>query len=110
MWNLSLPDKVKTYIDAVCVAGKTFKYTATGPVGLLRNKKCVHLHSSGGFHSKDPKNHADNYLRDIMTFMGIDEYKSLVIEGYSAIPDKAESIFNEVYSQIPELAVWFEKK
>lgn len=39
MWNLSFPPVLKAYIDAVAVAGKTFKYTPEGPVGLLTDKK-----------------------------------------------------------------------
>jgi FMN-dependent NADH-azoreductase len=36
MYNLSVPAQLKAWIDRVCVAGRTFQYTATGPVGLLR--------------------------------------------------------------------------
>ena len=39
MWNLSFPPVLKAYIDAIAVAGKTFKYTAEGPKGLLTDKK-----------------------------------------------------------------------
>ena len=48
MWNLGFPAELKMYIDTVCVAGKTFKYTPAGPEGLLKNqgRKCLHIHSS----------------------------------------------------------------
>jgi FMN-dependent NADH-azoreductase len=46
LWNLGLPAKTKTYIDTIAIAGKTFKYTPTGVQGLLKNKKCLHIHSS----------------------------------------------------------------
>ena len=39
MWNLSFPPVLKAYIDTITVAGKTFKYTAEGPQGLLTDKK-----------------------------------------------------------------------
>ena len=39
MWNLSFPPVLKAYIDAISIAGKTFKYTAEGPQGLLTDKK-----------------------------------------------------------------------
>ncbi len=107
MWNLGLPSRVKEYIDTVCVAGKTFKYTPKGPQGLLTNKKCLHIHASGGFHSNDPMNHADSYLKDIMKFMGVENYRSLVIEGHGAIPDRTETIIKEAYTQIPAFVEWF---
>lgn len=33
------PPVVKAYIDAISIAGKTFKYSAEGPQGLLTDKK-----------------------------------------------------------------------
>ena len=39
MWNLSFPPVLKAYIDAITVAGKTFKYTSEGPQGLLTDKR-----------------------------------------------------------------------
>ncbi len=39
MWNFSIPLVLKAYTDAASVAGKTFKYTKNGPVGLLSGKK-----------------------------------------------------------------------
>lgn len=107
MWNLGLPSRVKAYIDTFCVAGKTFRYTEKGPQGLLQNKKCLHIHASGGFHSKDPMNHADPFLRDIMRFVGVEDYRSLIVEGHAALPDKAEAIIKEVYDQIPDTIEWF---
>ena len=39
MWNFSYPPVVKAYLDNVAIAGKTFKYTENGTVGLLEGKK-----------------------------------------------------------------------
>ncbi|PNB70901.1 FMN-dependent NADH-azoreductase, partial [Pseudomonas sp. FW305-BF6] len=54
MWNFSFPPVMKSYIDAVCVAGKTFKYTENGPQGLLGGKKALHIQASGGVYSEGP--------------------------------------------------------
>ena len=107
MWNLGFPARVKSYLDTVCVTGKSFKYTEKGPQGILENKKCLHIHSSGGFHANDPMNHSDKFLKDIMTFMGIKDYKSIVIEGHNAIPARAETIISEAHARIPEVVEWF---
>lgn len=107
LWNLGLPARVKAYVDTVCVAGKTFKYTEKGPQGLLENKKCLHIHASGGFHAEDPYNHADPYLEDVMNFIGISDYRTLLVEGYGAMPDKAEAILDEAYAHIPNFVEWF---
>ena len=107
LWNLGLPAKIKSYIDTICISGRTFKYTPSGVQGLLKNKKCLHIHSSGGFHSKDPQNHADGYLKDIMSFLGVQDYKSIVVEGHQALPDKAPEIINSAKAKIQGIINWF---
>ena len=42
MWNFSYPPVVKAYLDNVAIAGKTFKYTENGSVGLLEGKSTSH--------------------------------------------------------------------
>jgi FMN-dependent NADH-azoreductase len=81
------------YIDAVCVVGKTFVYTPTGAEGLLKNqgRKCLHIHSNGGFHYGKKDDHSVPYLKSIMGFMGIEDFEAVVVEGVDAVPDKAES-------------------
>ncbi len=39
LWNFSFPPVMKAYLDSVAVAGKSFKYTEQGPIGLLTDKK-----------------------------------------------------------------------
>ena len=91
LWNLMFPARLKSYIDALCVVGKTFEYTATGPVGLLKNKKALHIHSSGGVHGGA---HADRYLRDILGFIGITDMESLIVEGHEQTPNKVDDIIS----------------
>jgi len=94
MFNLGFPAEFKMYIDAVCVVGKTFAYTPTGPVGLLKDqgKKCLHVHSSGGFHYGKEEDHSVPYLRSIMNFMGINDFETIVVEGVDAVPEKEEEV------------------
>lgn len=84
MWNLSIPSVLKTYIDHIVVPGKTFNYTATGPVGLLRDKKLVHVTSRGGFYTEEPTINyemGDRYLKTIFGFIGISNYETIALEG-----------------------------
>ena len=39
MYNLSIPTPLKAWIDRIAVSGKTFRYTANGPEGLLKNRR-----------------------------------------------------------------------
>lgn len=85
MWNLSVPAIVKAYIDYVSVAGITFKYTEEGPVGLLNNKKAVHIVSRGGEYGNAPYEMGDRYLRTILGFFGINDIETIAIENVDVI-------------------------
>ncbi|MGL5915742.1 MAG: NAD(P)H-dependent oxidoreductase [Culicoidibacterales bacterium] len=52
LWNLGVLAIVKAYSDYVIAAGVTFAYTVQKPVGLLKNKKAVHIAVRGGLHSE----------------------------------------------------------
>ena len=41
MYNFSVPSQLKAWIDRVAQAGRTLKYTETGPVGLAGGKKVI---------------------------------------------------------------------
>ncbi len=107
MWNFSFPSKVKDYIDNIAAAGKTFKYTETGPVGLLQNKKFLHIQASGGIYSQGPGvdfDFSDRYLQKIALFLGISDYQSVLIEGAEMMPDKAEAILTKAKEDAREAA------
>ena len=81
MWNFSFPAILKAYMDNIIVTGKTFKYTENGPIGLLKNKKMVHIQASGGIYTDSPFELSDKYLRALFGFIGIDSIESIFIEG-----------------------------
>lgn len=109
LWNLSFPAELKMYIDVVCVVEKTFKYTPTGPVGLLgdHGKKCLHIHSSGGFHYGKKEDHSVPYLKSITNFMGIKDFEAIVVEGVDAIPERAEEFIRRAKEKTMEVAARF---
>jgi len=109
MFNLGFPAELKMYIDAVCVVGKTFTYTPTGPVGLLKGqgKKCLSIHSSGGFHFGKEEDHSVPYLKSIMNFMGIDNFEAIVLEGVDAIPDRVEAFKSAAAEKARNIAIHF---
>ncbi|MED3574954.1 FMN-dependent NADH-azoreductase [Cytobacillus praedii] len=95
LWNFSFPPIMKAYLDSVAVAGKTFKYTEKGPIGLLPNKKALHIQARGGYYSEGPAAEMEmghRYIQIMMQFFGIPTLEGLFIEGHNAQPDKAEEI------------------
>lgn len=110
MWNFSYPPMLKAYIDTIMVAGKTFKYTETGPVGLLKDKPVLHIQARGGIYSEGPMKsveHTESYLKDVMNFIGISNFQTVVCEGIAIDPGRGEEIFNEVANRIAEVAKKF---
>lgn len=110
MWNFSFPPVLKAYIDAICIAGKTFKYTAQGPVGLLTDKKALHIQARGGIYSEGPAaafESGHSYLAKIMQFHGVPSFEGLFVEGMAAMPDQAEAIKAKAIEQAKQLATKF---
>lgn len=106
-WNFSFPARLKTYIDTVSIAGKTFRYTAAGPEGLLNGKKVLHIQARGGFYSEGPTKElefGDRYLRAVTSFFGIIDYQHVVLEGQNAVPDKAQEILQKGLADAREAA------
>ncbi|WP_166239676.1 FMN-dependent NADH-azoreductase [Paenibacillus turpanensis] len=94
MWNLTIPPMMKAYIDTILVAGKTFKYTAEGPVGLMKGKKAVHVQARGGLYPNGPQSgeFGDSYLKAALGFIGLELLDSVIVEGMAYTPDKANEI------------------
>lgn len=107
LWNLTIPAVLHTYIDYLNRAGKTFKYTAKGPVGLISDKKIALLNASGGVYSKGPTAEMEmavRYVSNMMSFFGVKDIEKVVIEGHNQSPDKAEEIISSGLSKAIELA------
>ena len=107
MWNLSFPAILKAYIDYVSVSGITFKYTAEGPVGLLNNKKAVHIVSRGGGYDNSPYEMGDRYLRTILGFFGIKDIETIAIDNLDVIGVNVEEKVEEGIEKATSLAKKF---
>lgn len=110
MWNFSFPPVMKAYIDSVAVAGKSFKYTEQGPVGLLTDKKAFHIQANGGVYSEGPAAGLEmghRYLNAIMQLFGVPSFEGLFVEGHAAMPEKAEEIKANAIARAKDAAQTF---
>jgi len=71
IYNFSVPASLKAYFDLIARAGKTFRYTQTGPEGLLKNKKAYVVISSGGTAIGSDIDFAGRYVEHFLGFLGI---------------------------------------
>ncbi|MFY1021744.1 FMN-dependent NADH-azoreductase [Ectopseudomonas khazarica] len=82
MYNFAIPSQLKAWIDRIAVAGKTFKYTENGVVGLAGGKTVVIASSAGGVHAGLPSGQAhEDYLVRMLNFVGIDHIEIVRAEG-----------------------------
>ena len=103
MYNFGIPSTLKSYFDYIARAGRTFKYTETGPVGLL-NKNAYVFVASGSFLADSPMDHQVPYLNTFLGFVGI-EVKQTFVAGGQAMGEVGEEAFNKAKAQIAELNV-----
>lgn len=83
MWNFSIPYQLKHYIDIIVQPKYLFRYTPSGPEGLVKNKKMAIIISRGGDYTSagmSAFNYEDVYLKTIFGFVGITDIKFIVAE------------------------------
>ena len=81
MYNFTIPSLLKSWVDHIARAGVTFKYTDTGPVGLLQGKKAYLVSALGGQHEAGVSDFMRPYMRVIMNFIGISDVEFISAEG-----------------------------
>jgi FMN-dependent NADH-azoreductase len=83
-YNFAIPSQLKAWIDRIAVAGKTFRYTASGPQGLAGGKQVIVALARGGVHDPSaPGEFVESYLRHLFGFLGIDTVTFIRAEGLS---------------------------
>ena len=73
VYNFGIPASLKAWIDQVCRARRTFRYTSDGPRGLLTGKRAIVVYAAGGTAMGSPADFASGYLRHILGFIGIED-------------------------------------
>lgn len=104
MYNFTIPSTLKAWLDHVLRAGVTFKYTATGPQGLLEGKRAIVLTSRGGVHAGGATDHQEPYLRQALAFIGIHDVTFVHAEGLNMGGEVAERGLSQAMAALAALA------
>jgi FMN-dependent NADH-azoreductase len=103
MYNFGVPSQLKAWIDRVLVAGKTFRYTQAGPLGLAGGKRVVVALSQGGvLYPGDAGEHVETYLRDVFQFVGITDLTFVRAKGLAMSPESRQKGLDAALASIPE--------
>jgi FMN-dependent NADH-azoreductase len=104
MYNFAIPSTLKAWLDHVLRAGVTFKYTPTGPQGLLTGKRAFVLTARGGIHAGGSSDHQEPYLRQVMGFIGIHDVTFIHAEGMNLGGDFQEKGLNQANAKLSQVA------
>ena len=103
MYNFGVASTLRAYFDHVARAGVTFRYTPTGPEGLLRDKRAVIFITRGGRYAVDQESQTA-YLRQFLGFLGINEVEFVYAEGLALGEASANESLSAAHESLRSLA------
>jgi len=104
MYNFAIPSTLKAWLDHVLRAGVTFKYTETGPQGLLTGKRAFVLTARGGIYAGSALDHQEPYLRQALAFIGIHDVQFIHAEGLNLGAEFSEKGLAQAKAKLGEVA------
>jgi len=104
MYNFAIPSTLKAWLDHVLRAGVTFKYTDTGPQGLLTGKRAFVLTARGGIYAGSGLDHQEPYLRQALAFIGIHDVQFIHAEGLNMGAEFSEKGLAQAKAKLAEVA------
>jgi FMN-dependent NADH-azoreductase len=104
MYNFSISSTLKTWIDRVAVAGKTFRYGANGAEGLAGGKRVIIASSRGGYYGSETPGAAfdfqEAYLRKLFGFLGVTDVEIIRAEGVAFGPEQKAQAIASAHAEI----------
>lgn len=104
MYNFSLPSQLKSWLDRIVVAGKTFGYSEAGVKGLVEGKKVIVASSRGGMYSTGAPaellDYQEKYLDGILGFIGIKDATYIRAEGLALAPAVRDAAIKNALSKV----------
>jgi FMN-dependent NADH-azoreductase len=107
MINFAVTSPLKSWFDRIAVRGKTFRYTESGPEGLLKGKKAYVVLASAGVYSDGPTkaiDFASPYIRHMLGFMGITDVETIRVEGLAFGEEAAQKAISGAMARAGALA------
>jgi FMN-dependent NADH-azoreductase len=108
MYNFTIPTQLKSWLDIIIVPGKTFRYTDTGPQGLVGNKRVIVAVARGGRYAPNDAavstEHAESYIRTVLGFIGVESPEFIIAEGLATGEDGKAKALVSAQEAIKQLA------
>jgi FMN-dependent NADH-azoreductase len=111
MYNFTVPSQLKAWIDRILIAGKTFRYSESGPQNLAGGKKVIVASSRGGLYAPgmpfETNDFQEKYLRAVFAFIGIEDIEIVRAEGLALGPKSREAAMRAALAAIPSVVTPF---
>ena len=95
MYNFGNSVQLKSWIDALCRNGVTFRYTEQGSIGLLENKTVYVGFARGGRYRGSELDSQTPYLKAVLGFIGLHDVRFIYAEGLNMGAEAAAQGFAE---------------
>ena len=106
-YNFGVPTQLKAWIDRLAQAGRTFRYTETGPEGLAGGRTVVIASARGGVYSETEAGraleHQESYLKTVFGFFGIDDVRVVRAEGVAMGEEARKAAIAAAVADIPNV-------
>jgi len=106
MYNFGMPSTLKAWFDHVLRARVTFRYTESGPEGLVTGKRAIVVESRAGFYSEGDAGAMDSqepHIRTLLGFIGITDVTFVRAEKLAFGPEAAEASIGAAGEQLRTL-------
>jgi len=100
IYNFGVPSGLKAWMDLVARVGRTFRYTETGPEGLVTGKKAYIVTASGGVPLGSEADFASPHLQTFLGFLGFTDIAQIDATGLQIDATKIQ----QAEAQIHQLA------
>jgi FMN-dependent NADH-azoreductase len=105
MYNFTIPSQLKAWIDRILIAGKTFRYSEAGPVGLAGGKRVIIASSRGGLYAPGmplaANDFQEQYLRAVFAFIGVEDVEIVRAEGLALGPEQRDAAVQAALASVP---------
>ena len=105
LYNFNVPSNLQSWFDYIARAGVTFKYTETGPVGLLDSQKKVYvLAARGGMHQGTDFDTQSGFVRNFLAFLGLTNVEFIYAEGLNMGDEMRQNAMDNAQQAIEKTA------
>ncbi|MCO7227065.1 FMN-dependent NADH-azoreductase [Pleionea sp. CnH1-48] len=103
MYNFGVPSTLKAWFDHIARAGVTFRYTETGPEGLLKGKKAYVMAARGGLYQGTDLDTQTPFVKNFLAFIGITDVEFVYAEGLNMGDESKDKALSSAREQIDAL-------